>query len=149
MEAIIKGEKRVFLGRRKSDNAAIYLYKPSWDCDWYWGFGYLGNSREHSHLDGYAKGRNINMRDALLEDYNLNPRVEKQLWVFCELVQTAYTLKKTTEVLGRGGSHYTTNPLSDLIKNTDEVKRINEVVLPEIFNAISELFEKRGYKKTK
>ena len=148
MEAI-KGEKRMFLGRRKSDNAAIYLTKPSWDCNWYWGFGYLGNSREHYHLSSYANGRNINMRDALLEDYDLNPRIEKQLWVFCELVETAYALKKTAEVLGRGGSHYTTNPLSDIIKNPDEVKRINEIVLPSIFNAIAELFEKRGYKKQK
>ena len=24
------------------NNESIYLSPPSWDCNWYWGFGYLG-----------------------------------------------------------------------------------------------------------
>ena len=137
----IKGESKVFLGSRKSDNARIYLTKPSWDCERYWGFGYIGNVREHSHLSGYANGRNINMYDALIEDYDLTENVKNNLWKFCELVATAYALKTTAEVLGRGGSHYTTNPCADLIKNKDEVKRLNEIVLPAIFNEINNIFE--------
>lgn len=58
------------------------------------------------------------------------------MWTICELFKTAYALKETAEVLGRGGSHYTTNPCAELIKNVDEVKRINEVVLPQIFEEI-------------
>lgn len=42
--------------------------------------------------------------------------------------------------MGRGGSHYTTNPLKELIKNEEEVKRINEVVLPAIFLEIEKCF---------
>jgi len=136
----IKGSKKVFFGTDKQGER-IYLSKPSWDCGWYWGFGYLGTKDMHYHLSGYQKGRNIDIHSALLEDYKLNPMIKKNLWVFCELVLTAYSLKKTAEVLGRGGSHITTNPLACIIKNEDEVKRINEVVLPKIFNKISELIE--------
>jgi hypothetical protein len=52
------------------------------------------------------------------------------------LILTAYALKETAEVLGRGGSHCSSNPLADLIKNEIEVKRINEIVLPAIFDEI-------------
>lgn len=145
-------------GTRKNDNVRIYLEEPSWDCGWYWGFGYLGNSQEHYHLSAYqekqqafklkdgslkviTEKRNMIMYDCLKEDYHLNPNIEKNLWKFCELVKTAYTLKETAEVLGRGGSHYTTNPVAITIKNEEEVKRINDKVLPAIFEQIKILIE--------
>ena len=34
------------------DGRGIALRRPSWDCDWYWGFGYLGNRDCHFHLNG-------------------------------------------------------------------------------------------------
>jgi hypothetical protein len=55
------------------------------------------------------------------------------------LVLTAYTLKNTAEVLGRGGSHMTNNPCKDLIINKDEVTRINNIVLPQIFYELYKL----------
>jgi len=137
----VNGENRVFFGTRKSDNIRIYLSKPSWDCNWYWGFGYLGNKDEHYHLSGYADARNINMYDALEQDYDLNPKIKEKLWDFCELVKTAYALKETAEVLGRGGSHYTKNACASVIKNPEEVTRINEVVLPSIFEQLNLIYE--------
>lgn len=150
---------KVFFGTRKEDNARIYLSAPSWDCGWYWGFGYLGNKNEHYHLSGYkskqhciadrdgkfhvlTESRNKNIYDCLLEDYDLNPNIKSKLWEFCELIQTAYSLKETAELLGRGGSHYTSNPCKDTIVNTEEVNRINEVVLPAIFDAIHALLNR-------
>jgi hypothetical protein len=125
-----------------NDNERIYLTDPKWDCSWYWSFGYLGNKNCHYHLSGYADGRNINMFDALRNDYQLcKPlRNDKTLWTFCELVSTAYTLKTTAETLGRGGSHYTNNPCSEIIKNEAETTRINTIVLPAVFEAIAHLF---------
>ena len=134
------------------------LHAPEWLCDWYWGMGYLGNANWHYHLSSYqdkthhlnlsngrckfiTERRNLCMRDCLLEDYELNKGLEEEnLWVFCELIETAYALKEAAEVLGRGGSHMTTNPCRDIIKNEDEVKRINQNVLPAIFNKINKLF---------
>ena len=54
-------------------------------------------------------------------------------------MKTFYILKETAEVLGRGGAHYTSNPCKDIIVNNEEVKRINEVVLPSIFAEIEKL----------
>ena len=61
---------------------------------------------------------------------------DSQLWKLAELFQAFYTLKETAKVLGSGGSNYTSNPCENVIKNPEEVKRINEVVLPAIFEAI-------------
>lgn len=149
-------KNKVFFGKRKEDNANIYLSAPTWDCGWYWGFGYLGNKNEHYHLSSYkqkthcltddkgkfhliTESRNKNMYDCLKEDYELNPNILHHLWQFCELVSSAYSLKETAEILGRGGSHFTTNVCKDIITNSDEVKRINGAVLPSIFNAIHEI----------
>ena len=151
---------KVFFGTRKEDSRRIYLELPTWDCDWYWSFGYLGNAKEHYHLSGYqskqrfftnedgklvvlTEKRNMCMRDCLLEDYNLNPLLiedEHTLWTFCELALTAYQLKETAEVLGRGGSHMTTNPCENIIKDEDMVKKINTVMLPAVFKQIEKLF---------
>ena len=55
MTKTINGKDKVFFGTRKEDNRRIYISKPPFDCGWYWGFGYLGNSREHYHLSSYAQ----------------------------------------------------------------------------------------------
>ena len=83
------------------------------------------------------------MFDALKTDYHLckSLQEDRKLWLFCELAQTAYSLKETAEVLGRGGSHYTDNPCKEIVKNQVEVERLNQEVLPAIFAEISKLFQ--------
>ena len=149
---------KVFFGTNKETNERIYLDNPSWDCDWYWGFGYLGNKNCHYHLSSYqqkdllftlsdgchqliTEKRNMHIVDCLKADYDLNPKILKNIWVFCELVLTAYALKESAEVIGRGGSHTTTNPCKDIIINKDEVARINEIALPAIFEQIANIFK--------
>ena len=128
---------KVLIG--KVDDKNIYLSAPSWDCDWYWEFGYLGNNHCHYHVDGLIEKHNANLFDALKKEFGdtLTIKDDEKLWLFCELMQTAYTLKETAELIGRGGSHYTTNPFAELIKNTAEVERINTKVLPAIFDHIA------------
>ena len=133
---------KILLGKNDGEN--IYLSPPSWDCGWYWGFGYLGNKYCHYHLSGLNEGKNKNFFDAVKEHFgdSFILKNDEDIWVFCELVRSAYTLKETAEVLGRGGSHFTTNPCKDLIINTDEVTRINNIVLPQIFEEIYKLLKK-------
>ena len=132
-----------------NNNEPIYLSPPSWDCGWYWGFGYLGNKNCHYHVDGLKKHEVYNyekkcfeyeftnLYDGFIKHFGKTLRVRKSdLWALCELFQTFYTLREAAEVLGRGGSRYTSNPAKDIIENKDEVKRINEIVLPQIFEEI-------------
>lgn len=135
MKTLSEYPEKMLLGY--NNNEPIYLSAPSWDCGWYWRFGYLGNQSCHYNVNGLAEGKNINMYDAFIKHFGNTLTVRRsQLWTLCELFKTFYTLKETAEVLGRGGSHYTTNPCKDLIINVDEVARINNVVLPQIFEEI-------------
>ena len=129
-----KFEEKFKLGKVDEDN--IYLSPPSWDCDWYWGFGYLGNKDCHYHLDGLSHTKNL--FDALKEHFgdSLTIKEDKHLWTFCELIQTFYNLKETAEVFGRGGSNYTSNPISELIIDKNLVYKINNIILPKLFDEI-------------
>ena len=66
----IKGEKRVkgfgnkrsfFIGK-DAEGVSYWIEEPSWDCDWYWGFGYVqgyqsdGPGQSHLHFDGMFLG---------------------------------------------------------------------------------------------
>jgi len=133
------------MGKAQTDDRhACKLRAPSWDCGWYWGIGYLGHRDAHFHLNGVVKEHKTNMFDALRLEFGdtLAIKDEKDLWTFCELMQTAYTLRETAEVLGRGGTHYMTNPCADIVKNTAEVERINGTVLPAIFDAVEDILTK-------
>lgn len=131
-----------FLLGEDAEGKKHYLEKQSWNCGWYWGFGHIHTftSRDigcHYHFDGLAK--NCNLYDGFKKAFVDSVLTDAELWKLCELMKVFYILQKTAEVLGRGGAHYTTNPCKDIIANDEEVKRINEVVLPAIFAEIEKL----------
>lgn len=135
--------ENVYMGMTE-DGDRIYLRRPSWDCGWYWGFGYLGNDNCHYHLSGLTSEHKNNLWNALRKEFPIDTGAgagavaqmwrRKTLWEFCEVVKTVYTLREAAEVLGRGGAHYTENPCKELIQNPDEVKRLNEVVIPRLID---------------
>ena len=125
----------------KLDGEKVWLAPPSWDCNWYWGYGYIQNKNLHTHFD--MLDTNDNLYDAIQKRFNNTFSLQgSNLWAFCELMQTFYSLKKIAEVYNRGGSHYASNPLADILKNPEEVKRINESILPKLFIEIDKLFAK-------
>jgi hypothetical protein len=145
-------QERVFFGVNKQTKESIYLTLPEWQCDWYWALGWMGNRNCHYHLKNYAEkdrvfkegdkyhlvreNRNMCMYDALLEDYELNPAIKERLWEFCDLILSAYALKKAAEVIGRGGYHYTETSAKNDIMDKEMVDNINNVKLPAIFKAL-------------
>jgi hypothetical protein len=134
------------LGIRKADGVTVYITDPEWVCDWYWAIGYLGNRNEHYHLKDYQntwteRGRNLCMYDALKKDYTLEPNIYNNLWTFCELYLSAYTLTEAAGLYNRGGAHMTTNPCMETLQRLDLCKEINEVQLPAIFAEIKKIHE--------
>jgi hypothetical protein len=65
---------RWLLGNLKGTLTPVYIYDFSWDCGWYWGGGYIGNSNFHSHFDGAfletidSRGHCLNSRGATFLD---------------------------------------------------------------------------------
>lgn len=144
---------KMLIGQNNGEN--IYLSPPSWDCGWYWGFGYLGNKNCHYHIDGLTKietynydakcfiTKNVNLYDGFIEHFGSSLKIRKSdLWVFVELFSTFYKLKETAEVLGRGDSNYTNNPCKDLIINKVESDRINNILMPQIFEEIYKVLQR-------
>jgi len=160
-----------YLIGKDNNGKRVWLEKPSWDCGWYWGFGYLQTMRfdltpsaardidSHTHWKYRVAESNKNAHDWFIETFGEpttdiwgHPRkaekgtrmcrfTDKQVWRLCELMATAYTLRETAEVLGRGKSNYGENPCVKVIKNTREAKRINSKVLPAIFAEIGKIFD--------
>lgn len=158
-----------YLGRELHTNTKIWLEKPSWDCGWYWGFGYVqsmvGNKEpskakdieSHTHWDSLVNNSHKNAFDWFVDTFGKtttdcfdNPNKDKepkcrftnkQLWKLCELMRSAYSLREAAEVLGRGGAHYGENPCQKTIMNKREAERINSKVLPAIFAEIGKIFD--------
>ncbi len=143
--------KKIFLGYEngiKKVSNRVYLSPPSWDCGWYWGFGYLGNARSHYHVDGLKDNGNhsLNLYDALILHFGDTLRVnENDLWTFAELFQSFYNLKLSAETLGQGGAYLSNNPSKEDIKQNKAVEHINKISLPSIFNEIYKILD--NYKK--
>ena len=133
----------VTLGSAEVLDGEVQLVRPSWECGWDWSFGLLQrwNSRTRDidfsvHLDGQLDEFHMNWFEAMKAMFGETLVITDStlLWRFCEVVRTIYTLKETAEVLGRGGSHYAANPCEALIKNEDEVHRINYEVIPALID---------------
>lgn len=142
------------LGTSSHFDGDVFIVRPTWDCGWYWGFGYLerwnAQKRDidfHTHIDSqFSKnkdGRDCNWYEGMKDLFDQGDVFEndKQRWRFLEIVKTIYNMKMTAEVLGRGGSHYAANPLSEEIKHHNEVRRINNYLIPKL---IDEMYKVLG-----
>jgi len=141
MQVQIKGPDKVLFGVN-SEGESIYMDKPTFDCDWYWSFGYLGNRHCHYHLESYDNGRNINMYDALKQDYTLTSHVEMNLWQVCELALSIYTLKKTADLYHIGGSLMTCNRCKGHIQDIKQYNKIVNETLPQVLQSFWDLVTK-------
>lgn len=174
---VIKGENMKLIAKRKSHafNKDIYLLgvnkqgkniwleAASWDCDWYWGFGYIetytNNERpdlardinSHSRwsgLVGKQERYNIDKKCWQLDTnyihhLNDNPDMEatvlteKESWELADLMKSFYTLKDTAELFNQGNSHLTTTGID--LKDEQQETHINKDLLPKIFVRVYEI----------
>ena len=149
VKTILKN-KNYLLGINQ-DNEKVWLQEATFDCDWYWGIGYIEiyNSsftdiNTHSHFnylflnDNIHKGYIHYFKDSTLND--------NEIWLLLEYMKTLYTIRTYADTLTRGGSHITSNPLNDIIKNNDELERINKVLIPTILQNVHNLLTLKGVK---
>lgn len=143
--------KIIFLLGEDEDGVNYWLEQATWDCDWYWGGGYVETytnneyphlSRDidsHQHFDGLFFKGNKNGYDAFKEFFVETPFTDKEIWKICELMRSFYIAREYSDMIHRGGAHYTSNPVSEIIKDDAEYERINKVVIPAIMQSLYEI----------
>lgn len=136
--------KQNFLLGIDRNGTKYYLKEFSWDCDWYWGGGYVETytnnnhpqlSRDissHSHFDHMFANGNKNAFDSFKEFFLQTPFEDKEIWKICELMNSFYTARKYSDMIHRGGANYTENPAKETIKSDSEYFRINRYIIPAI-----------------
>lgn len=154
-------KKDVYLLGMDSEGIRYWLEAATWDCGWYWGFGYVEtyqNNRmpdkardidSHQHIDSGFTGK-IDWKGEYIHNifdcpvFTSTTFTSDEGWKLSELFKTFYTLKETAEMFHRGGASLTTNPLQGLLKNEAEEIRINKVLLPAVFAEIYNILEPKG-----
>lgn len=138
----ISGKNRYYIGRL--DGEAMCLSKPSFDCGWYWGMGYVGNRNCHMHLDGILNEKSGNWFDNFKSAFTDIPESlqdDKNLWKFVETFHTLYTLKEAASVYHIGGSHYTTPVIN--LKDPVMYEKIVTEHMPDLFEVVVVILENR------
>jgi hypothetical protein len=165
--------KKIYLLGIETDNTYVWMEKPSWDCGWYWGFGYIetytdnkhpSKARDitsHSHYKGSIVGqmekydfdKKCFVKDEYIHHINENKKfkattlTDKESWKLSELMETAYTLKDCAALFGKGNSHISPDEYeNEIIKNTEISEMINKQLLPKIFNYIDDLLSRDDLK---
>lgn len=128
--------KTYYLLGKDIDGDEYYLQKATFDCDWYWGGGYIDTFNRtktditcHTHYDsGDINGYKFANYDDFNKAFEITTLTEKETWKFHELMRTFYTARKAMDMSHRGSSHITNNPLTELIKNDDIYNHFDKVI---------------------
>lgn len=130
------GKNYFLLGIRK-DKKKVWLEQAKFECGWYWGIGYVEvfnnhytDIEEHTHFDSLFLSKDI--YNSFIEYFEEMTISKNEVWKLLELMKTLYELRSYADFLTRGGSHITSNMFSDKIKNDNELKRINNELIPTI-----------------
>lgn len=126
------------------DGIKHYLQPASWDCDWYWGFGYITSKYSWLHFDTLFLN-NGGYVDGFRKFFAKSPLTDKEVWILLGYMKEFYVLKEYAELL-KYGNHITSSAKHILITqfeqdNLKEYKRINEIILPALFEKIYKLLE--------
>jgi hypothetical protein len=152
--------KDIYLVGKDKEGKLVWLEAPSWDCGWYWGFGYMEiytnnvhperakDIVSHSHWNefvGKVEIYDVETGQFIHTDYkyhiNESPLLsetvltENESWLISDLMKSFYTLKEAAAVLGNGDSHYASDP-SKTCQDTELANKINQEILPKLFEQV-------------
>lgn len=143
--------KKIYLLGMDKEKQNVWLEAPSWDCEWYWGFGYLErytnnkypqNAKDitsHTHFDSEITTK---INGNYIHHINEHPEfidttlTDKQSWELSELMKTFYILSKTASLFYGGSAGVATNLIHYTLKNEKLYNYINKELLPVLFKQI-------------
>lgn len=145
-------EKNHYLLGETEDGQKYWLTEPSWEGDWYWSFGIVvgfTNNRNPARSKDitfsspwqYAFGKEQGLHTwnkirSVLKERTLS---DDDLWKLCDYMASCITLGNTAELYYTGNSHCTSDACLDELERPAEYEYINQVLLPKLFEKISEL----------
>lgn len=141
------GKKNYLLGKNE-EGQKIWLVAPSWDCDWYWGFGYLETySRRngfldidcHTHFNSTFFEVTANCFDMFKNYFKETPLTDNEIWTLCDYMKSFYILRESAEFFRHGYSYITGRAKIDELQRTDLEDEINKNMLPQLFDKIDKL----------
>ena len=145
--------KKVWLLGKDKDGINYWLEEPSWDCGWYYGFGfvetYTHNTRpdlardinSHQHFDSLFLNGPKCSKDMFKEFFVETPLSDDEIWELVDYMKTFYTLKSVAELFKHGYSWQTSKAKIDQLQSDEQNDLVNKVLLPEVFKRIEKLFE--------
>jgi hypothetical protein len=156
--------KTIYLLGKDKDGKKHWLEEPSWDCGWYWGFGYIHtytNNRNpsiskdiqsHSHWSSYVGEQekyDFDKRCFVKGDfvYHINEFPEfvetvltkHESWMISDLMKRFYTLREMSDILTHGTGHLVSDDTLYKTINPAFLSWINNEELPELFKAVLNL----------
>lgn len=142
-QIINKLDSTFYLLGTNKEGEKVYLKKATFDCHWYWGIGYLETFNRnytditsHFHFDTH-----ISTWDEFNEYFEETVLTREETWQFLELMKTLYTLRKMSDTIYLGGSHYTTNDVEKkLFKEYQSIYgKINTETIPTLLDEVYKL----------
>jgi len=139
---------KIYLGKTSSTfsplpNERIYLTKHKWDCGWYWGMGYIGNTNLHTHFNSvFLKTQYQPIKNIFSE----TKITDKDWWVIRDLFVQAYALKECAEVYRHGGYQTTLKETTDIIQSKEMENKLNadlKIVLDKLWDFIQEITKEK------
>tara|TARA_R100001163_G_scaffold34553_1_gene26652 strand:+ start:1273 stop:1776 length:504 start_codon:yes stop_codon:yes gene_type:complete len=146
--------KDVYLLGKDKEGVYYWLEQPKWDCDWYWGFGYIEtythNKQPQLATDINSHEHATNFMSEFFTEWNgTEPRLvetpysEKEGWELCELLKRFYILNETAQMYSRGGAHVSKSVLESIRYNREhdkeEAEHINKRLIPKVTDRILEI----------
>lgn len=157
--------KKIYLLGQDKDGYNVYLEAPSWDCNWYWGFGYIetytretspstsSDINSHSHwkycIVGKQEKYSITQKAWIKTDYihhiNDNPDFvstvlnDKESWELSELMKKFYILKNAAKLFHKGSAGVANGSINNKIQSMELYNKINHELMPIIFKRIDEI----------
>ena len=142
--------KKIYLLGVDKDGTKYWLEEPKWECNRYWGFGYIetytdnrfpGNSADissHQHADNFHskwwKNYNYDDKQILVETTFNN----EEGWELSELFAQFYFLREAAEMFNRGKAHVSDTIIPTWI-DENKVQEINKKLIPMVTNRIIEI----------
>ena len=145
--------KEVYLLGEDKQGIRYWLESPSWDCEWYWGFGYVETYTSHQHINNLLGDQIIYddkcqkyVKVGYIHNLYDTPLFVKTTfsydegWLLTELFKQFYLLRDLSDFCHKSppGCHITTSPVNhgDL---SDWYNKVNKEMIPKITKKVLEI----------